>query len=221
MTHEEAHKLIQRNADEALAQQEKNALSAHLRDCLECRLYADEIKELEDVLPPLLKRQWSLQPVPHFAGAILSKKNSKIHTNTILATRTAAIGVVLLTFIFTAWQFTASGTPGISSLPVGSPLIPTPSMQLTNTSITPQRCDRLTYTVRKNDTLESIAQHFSVSKEDLLAINHMKTEMVLTNMELTIPVCNFTPTSTVHPTTFSTSYTPSTRPTTSTPGNSY
>lgn len=221
MSHEEVRKLIQLNADEALAQQEKSALYAHLRDCLECRVYAEEIKELEGVLVPLLKKQWSLQPVPHFAAVILAQKTSKAHTNTILATRTAAIGVVLLAFIFSAWQFAVSGRPGTSSLPVGSPLIPTPSIQFTSTSITPQSCDRMIYTVRENDTLEYIARQFLVSKEDLMAINHMKTETVLPNMELTIPVCNFTPTSTVRPTTFLTRYTPSISPTISTPGDRY
>lgn len=218
MTHAEARQLIQHSADEALTPHERNALAAHLRDCMECRVYAEEIKQLEGVLAPLLKKQWSLQPVPHFAAAILAQRNSKIHLSTILATRTAAIGVVLLAFLFSAWQFAASGRPATSSLPVGSPLIPTPSIQFTSTSVTPQSCDRLIYTVREHDTLESITQQFSVSKADLMAINQMGTETIFTNMELTIPVCSFTPTSTIRPTTFSTRYTPARRPTTSTPG---
>src|SRR5512133_2718346 len=105
MTDEEARKLIQLNADEALGQQEKGTLATHLQGCLECRVYADEIQDLEGVLAPLLKRQRNLQPVPHFAGAILAQKNSKIHMSMTLATRTVAIGVVLLAFLFSAWQF--------------------------------------------------------------------------------------------------------------------
>src|SRR3970040_1561526 len=109
ITHAEAHKLIQFNADRSLTMQEKITLSIHLKDCLECRTYAAEIKEVESILLSAMRRQWNLQSIPLLIDAISAKRNSRIQTNMILATRTAAIGVVFLAFIFSAWQFTLSG----------------------------------------------------------------------------------------------------------------
>jgi LysM repeat protein len=218
MTHEEARKLIQLNADETLNAQGKLVLSTHLKDCLECRAYAEEIKEVESVLVPLMKRQWNLQSIPHPVAAIRVKRSLKTRTDILLTTRTAAVGVILLTFVFSAWQFALSGRQGSSSPPVGILPVPTPSTQSTSTTSTSQSCEEMLYIVREGDTLESIAQQFAVSKEEIIAINRMKTETPHAGMELMLPVCNFTPTGTIHPTTLSTRYTPSTRPITSTPG---
>jgi LysM repeat protein len=81
-----------------------------------------------------------------------------------------------------------------------------------------ESCEELEYEVQENDTLESIANHFSISKEEIMSINNMKTETVNAKMELMIPICNFTPTGTVNPTALTTTYTPSTSPVPSTPG---
>ncbi len=217
VTHEEARKLIQHNADGALNPQEKNALFAHLKDCLECRTYAEEIKEVENILVPLMKKQWNLQPAPLSSSVMSVRKNSKTQASTILATRMAAIGIVFLAFIFSAWQFALSNRRMPSQLPVNIPMVPTPSAQSTNTKSSSQNCAGMLYVVQENDTLEGIAQRFAVSEEEIMAINNMRTERVNVSMKLMIPVCNSTPTGTVNPTIFSTTYTPSIRPITSTP----
>lgn len=220
ITHEEARKLIQFHADEALNVQEKNTLSTHLKDCTECRLYAEEIREVESILLPVMKKHWNLQSIPLSAAAIHAKGNSRTQTIAILATRTAAISIVLLAFIFSAWQFAISNGQEASQLPIGLPPVPTPSTQFTSTKATAQNCAGILYTVKEHDTLESIAHQFSVPKKEIKVANNMTTETVHAAMELTIPICNFTPTGTINPTILGTNYTPSTSPTTSTPGSS-
>jgi hypothetical protein len=218
ITHAEARRLIQFNADDALDKREKITLSTHLKDCNECRAYAEEIKEVESILLPAMRRQWNLQPIPLFMDTIHVKRNTKTQTSIILATRTAVMGVVFLAFIFSVWQFTLSGRQNPTPLPVSIPPVPTPSTQSTSTKAMLQNCEGMMYVVQENDTLESIAYQFATSKEDILAANNMKAETVRMAMEIIIPVCNFTPTGTLNPTTsLATTYTPSVSPTTFTP----
>jgi hypothetical protein len=73
------------------------------------------------------------------------------------------------------------------------------------------------YSVRENDTLADIAHQFSVSEEEILAVNSLEAVTLSPSMELLIPVCNWTPTGTVHPVTFTTTYTPVREPFTTTP----
>ncbi len=217
LTHEEAHRLIQLDADEALNVQETIALSTHLENCIECRAYAREIEEVESVLAPLMKRQWDLQPAPLPIGAIRAKGFSKTEIDATLVTRIAVIGVVFLAFVFSAWQLALPGRQTSGHPPIDIPSIPIPPRQSTSTKITSPNCHEVLYRVQENDTLESIAHRFSVSMEEIIAINNMKTETVHPAMQLMIPDCNFTPTGTSNPTIFSTTYMPSRRPTTSTP----
>ena len=65
---------------------------------------------------------------------------------------------------------------------------------------------------------ESVAHHFSTSKEAIMAASNMKTETIDAGMELIIPLCDLTPTSTVHPAAFTTTHTPALSPASSTPG---
>ena len=64
ITHEQAHRLIQSNMEQMLDSQESARLSAHLRECRECDTYAREIKEVTNLLPTMMKKQWSASPVP-------------------------------------------------------------------------------------------------------------------------------------------------------------
>jgi hypothetical protein len=217
ITHEEARRLIQFNADEVLNMQERITLSTHLKDCIECRAYADEIKEVESILLPVMQRQWNLQPLPLSIDAIRAKRSSRTPTSIILTTRTAAIGVVFLAFIFSVWQFALSSGPKLNPAPIGVPPIPTPSTQSTSTKVTFQACEDRLYTVQEIDTLDSIAYKFSTSKEEIMAANSMKSEAVRATTELVIPICNFTPTGTINPAIVATTYTPSKRATTTTP----
>ena len=78
------------------------------------------------------------------------------------------------------------------------------------------KCDNRLYIVKENDTLESIADMFSASKEEIMASNNMKTETLSNAMEITIPICTSTPTGTLNALT--TTYTPFINTITSTPG---
>jgi LysM repeat protein len=221
ITHEEAHKLIQYDADAELNPQQKEILSAHLKNCVDCQVYAKDIKEVESILVPVLKRHLNLQALPLSAQQIASKRNSKIQANIWLATRTAMIGFVFMAVALTFWQFILPSRSAFSQLPTNVLPVPTPSTQSTqstSTSIQFQNCEMIIYGVQENDTLESITDQFSIAKEVIMAINHLKIETVDHKMELLIPICDSTPTGTVHPTTLTKTHTPAIRQNTSTPG---
>lgn len=217
ITHEEARKLIQFGLDQMLKPQEKNMLQIHLEDCIECRTFFGDLKEVDNLLLPTMLRQWNLQPTPLSIGALINKRQSRLQSNIILTTRMAIISIIFAAFIFSAWQFTQSGKQTSNPLPVGVLPVPTPSSQSTSTEISFQNCGAMSYQVQENDTLESIAAQFSVSREMLAAINNLHTETLTTKMKLLIPICNSTPTGTVHPSTLTTTFTPLFDPTTSTP----
>lgn len=218
ITHAAARKLVQFDIDEDLNTQEEAVLATHLRDCLECRAYAEQIKELGSILVPVMKRQWNLQPTPLLLETIKAKTSLKIQPTVSLATRTIAVGVVFVTFIFSVWQFALSGEQVSRQVPGIIPPVPTPSTQSTSTKITLQNCTEVLYAVQKNDTLEKIAYQFSTSREEIMVANHLTTETINQTMELIIPVCNFTPTGTTDPTILTTTYTPPRNPIASTPG---
>jgi len=73
------------------------------------------------------------------------------------------------------------------------------------------------YSVGETDSIASIAAQFSLSAETIIELNHLQTEAVSPSLELLIPLCNFTPTSTFHAATFTTTYTPRFIGTASTP----
>jgi hypothetical protein len=218
ITHEEAHKLIHVSMDKTLMPQEKNMLQAHLEVCIECRAVAEDFKEVENLLLPTMLRHWDLQPTPLPIEAMTKKRKSQLQTSIILATRTAMISIVFAVFVFSAWQFTQSGEQTSNSLPVGVLPVPTPSSQSTSTRISFQNCEKITYQVQKDDTLDNIARQFSISKDRIMTINNLNTETLKTEMELLIPICDATPTKTAHPSTLTITFTPLIGPTTSTPG---
>jgi hypothetical protein len=218
ITHEQARTLIQFSLDELLQSAEKAALSAHLHDCPECQAYANEMTEVEKLLLPAMKRQWNAQPVPLSITA-LTGSTQKISGRTLLTMRTAAITLVFFALFFSIWQFASSGPSNYAPMVV--PSMPTPSAQTaqsTSTEMTFGNCEMMLYTVQSNDTLASIANRFLVSEDEIIEANQLKTDTVPLSMELMIPICNFTPTGTIHPATFTTTYTPIIQPTTSTPG---
>jgi hypothetical protein len=217
IAHEEAHKLIHISMDKTLKPQEKNTLQAHLEACIECRAVAEELKEVENLLLPAMLRHWDLQPIPLSIDAITKKRKSQLHASIILTTRTAIISIVLAAFVFSAWQFTQAGEQTSNPLPVGVLPVPTPSSQSTSTRISFRNCEKRTYQVQKDDTLDSIARQFSISKDRIMTINNVNTETLKTEMELLIPICDSTPTSTAHPSTLTITFTPLIAPTDSTP----
>jgi len=146
---------------------------------------------------------------------LTEKKNSRKIHSTLLVTRTTMIGIAFLTFIFIGWQFAMTNNPLNGSLPV-LPVIPTPSTSYTATSYKLQDCVKVPYHVQESDTLQSIADHFLISKETLQEMNKLNTEAIQPNSILLIPVCKSTATSTIHPPTFT--ITPFLEPITRTPG---
>lgn len=218
ITHAEAQQLIQYSMDKILKPQEINILQTHLNDCIECRTFAKEIKELENLLLPVMARHWAVRPVPLQMEAITNKRKPQRQASIVLVTRTAMISLIFAAFIFGAWQFTRSGRQNSSPRPVNVLPIPTPSGQSTSTKISLQNCEETVYQVQENDTLESIASRFSVAKDKIMTINNLNTETINPSMELLIPICNSTPTGTLHPSTLTITFTPLIGPTTSTPG---
>ena len=219
ITHAQAHSLLHFAADETLKDDQKQILDSHLASCPQCQEYAKSIRNMESILQPLLQRQWNRQPTPLSVDILLSKGTFKISEGKLLATRIAALSVMFIAFMFGAWQFilTKPGTSGpvLASVPP-IPIPSTSTTQFISTKTQTRSCEELGYVVQQHDTLESIALRFLTSREEILAANNMKTELVVAGMRLIIPVCNFTPTGTVKA--LRTTFTPVLRPITSTPG---
>jgi len=218
ITHEQARKLIQFGVDQALKPNEESVLQTHLTGCSECRSFADEIKEVDSILLPIMNKHWKLEPHPLPIASIVANINSKRQNSLLLTMRTALISIVLFAFVLSAWQFTRSDSHISTPMPVSALPIPTPSGQSTSTKIRLTNCDEMLYQVQKNDTLESIALRFSIAKEEIMAINNMNEETVRAKMGLLIPVCKLTPTGTIHPSRLTITFTPLIGQTTSTPG---
>ena len=217
ITHAKARKLINFSADKGLTTIEKALLSTHLDTCAECRIYSAEIADIERLLLPLMKKQWDLQPAPLSVGTLKAQSETKLSANTTVTIRRVMVSLVFALFMLSAWQFALSGNPLLGQSTAINLPVQTPSIQSTSTEIDFENCATMLYTVQANDTLASIAERFSISKEAILALNGMNTEIVHTAMTLSIPVCRFTPTSTVNSATLTTTYTPVADPATSSP----
>jgi hypothetical protein len=202
ITHEEACQLIQFDADQGLKTHQKNLLASHLEVCSQCRNYADSIQKIESALVPMLHRAWDRQPIPLSVG-VLTAKEKRTSERLVMATRIAALAVVFLAFFFGAWNSTVSSgrtpTPFLQSVP----MIPTPStFTMTARTETKDSCSLYTHVVEKNDTLAAIAYQYAVRVEDIIAANAMQDNTVITGAVLMIPVCQSTPTTIAHTTTF-------------------
>jgi len=217
ITHEEAHRLIQFNADQALKEVEKNLLEDHLTACLECRDYARRMQDLELTLTSVMQRRWNNQSRPRPIQATGPKKHSKLLQNTLFATRIAAMGVICIAFLFNILHFTQSAGQSPNPISASVPPVPTPSVLSTTTNVTGQQCKQISYTVQDNDTLESIAGRFSVPMEVIVAANHLQANLLYPSMNLSIPICDQTPGT---PRTATITFTPLLDSTTSTPVNS-
>ena len=215
ITHEEAIQLIQYNADKALHSPKEKILDEHLKDCAQCRAYAHQLSEMEIVLQRITYKQWNQYPAPLSIDTLLKTKHISKGRSTLLVTRTALIAVAFTVFIFIGWQFTFTNIVGNGNFP-NLPPIPTPSIIYTTTTDSAVSCKEIRYQVQSNDTLESIALDHNTSKETIMSLNKMNSEAIVPAMELRIPVCDSTPTSTTYPPTFT--ITPFLEPVTLTPG---
>jgi hypothetical protein len=198
LTHEEARRLIQFKADDSLSSIDNTSLETHLSTCLECQKYAADISELASTLPGLLHRKWNQHPLPHSAGKTVSRKPIQVQQSLFFATRIIAMSVLCVAFLFNIWQFTRSGRPGSNPTSAQIPMIPTPSAQSTVTKLLDQKCAPILYEVKQNDTLESLAKQYSVSTEEILRANQLRTPALTPSIKLSIPVCSPTPPGTLN-----------------------
>jgi LysM repeat protein len=203
--------------DETLSADESAVLALHLSGCPDCQSYANEMHQMERLLPAMMKSHWGLQPVP-LPVSYLLERSTKTRAGNFLAIRTAAIGLVFVALFFSAWQFLISGPLAARQISLSVAPVPTPLVQTVQFIDTAEACAMSLYTVQGSDTLASLSARFSVSEEEIMEINGLKTDRIGAPMQLVIPVCNFTPTGTVHPATFTTTYTPVRNLKTSTPG---
>jgi hypothetical protein len=216
LTHEQAHKLIQLDMDRVLSADQAKALSSHLRGCGDCQSYANEMNEVERLLPGVMKSQWNLRPIPLSIPA-LTGRSRKTQTATSLTIRTAAISLVFVALFFSAWQFVITGPSVSRQISLSVAPVPTPSAGTAQLTGTTETCEMLLYSVQGSDTLAGIAEQFAVSQDEIMFLNGLKTDLLSTPIQLAIPLCSLTPTGTVHPATFTTTYTPILDPGTSTP----
>jgi LysM repeat protein len=210
LTHEQAREMIQFQADAALGADRQRILKTHLDVCEACRAYSDSLKRTETILRQAMTRRWSLRAAPLKLETIRGESIFKSSQRDQLATRLAMIASAVLIFVVVSLGFANGTNPGADSqTPLDVPLIPTPSLQPTSTRVeTAQSCGHLQYIIQANDTLENIANRFSISKAALMGANKLKSETILPGAEIIIPQCNSTPTGTVRPPTFTSTITP-------------
>lgn len=216
ITHDEARRLIQYDLDRALNSEKQRVLTAHLQKCEACRAHAVDMNNVENILRDVMQKHWNQPPLP------LSMDSIKIHTksiNALFAWRLSLVSVAMITLLFLIWGFKLAAFNSTDQLPLSVLPVPTPSVQSTTASAISAistKCDSVIYEVQDFDTLDDIADQFLVSKEEIIAFNNMRTDMIYKSMELFIPQCNIGPTDTLH--TPTTTLTPNIRLTIFTPG---
>ena len=216
ITHAEAIHLIQYQADRAVDGENEKVLHMHLADCAKCRAYAEEFHEMENVLQRVMRRQWTLRPAPLSLDKLTAANNEWKNRRALLVTRTSLVSFAFLALVFIGWQFALTSTSILTTSQPVSPPVPTPSTLYTATIHSSVNCSETLYKVQAGDTLETIAQQFSTTKETIMEWNNLKIESISPNMEMRIRICDSTPTSTTHPPT--STITPILEPVTFTPG---
>ena len=80
------------------------------------------------------------------------------------------------------------------------PASPMPSATLSEAEATEAACEKLTYTVKENDTLSTIAANYAVAIETLKEYNGLTSDIVYQGQALVIPLCARLPTAGPTPT---------------------
>lgn len=213
ITHDEARWLIESHSGRALNSEKQRTLTEHLQECEACRLHAEGMNDVENILRDVMQKHWNQAPLP------LSVDSINIHAkniNFLFAWRVSLVSVVMVTFLFLLWGFKITAFNSPDQLPLGILPVPTPSVQLTTASAISTKCDSVIYEVQEFDTLYDIADQFFVSREEIMAFNNMRSDQINETMELFIPQCNLTPTG--MPDTPTTTLTPNIQLTIFTPG---
>lgn len=212
ITHNQARTLLQAAADRPLGLAERSALDAHLAACNECGNYAGQLARLESDLRETLQAKWdgyrpslNLQAIKNPAQAKPVWKNVFSQTNAL--GKVTLLTALLLGYLLVA-NLVGAGMPvSERSTPTALPTpnqsssvfadSPTPSTQSATLQLTSLSCETILYIVQVDDTLDSIAVRYGITKEDILEYNKDQTSLfsntVFTGMELIIPLCRSTP----------------------------
>jgi hypothetical protein len=213
-THEEARNLIQFSLDASLNSNQQAWLSAHLEHCVACRDYAQDMKRVEFVLTQAGQTQRERQHVPLSIPVLMTKGTKRVFDRTLLTMRSSILAIVFVALAFSTWSFfsvSPSSTPG--AVPA-----PTPSGQSTSTEVLFADCQLVRYSVREQDTLASLAERFSITEDEIIALNDLENSS-LDAAQLWLPICNFTPTVTAQvPAPLTKTHTPILDPITPGPG---
>lgn len=196
--HKDIHALIQRHADKVLRPDERTLMLDHIRSCPSCKVYADELRDLESTLRQSMMKRWnarhlpvSIEPIKQ--GIRRGATRPAYHVAFRLAAA-SALAVSLALFIFQSVQKTPN-VPAYQALAV----IPTPSLTATNSKAVTAICPDVLYVVKEGDTLAGVAKRFRVSEEQLREANDLQSDVLPSGLRLSIPACNSTPTSATLP----------------------
>lgn len=195
ITHAEAQRLINFNADQPLDASTYRILDTHLNDCAECRNYAHQLNEVENILRKI-KDQWNSQstPLPLISVTHQNTQTNPGFSRGVVATRMVMMVLTIVIMMATVtWRYSIPNSASPTAPQMAIP-IPTPSTHLTSTKVTTLNCVYMSYQVRSNDTLNSIAAQFSIPKETIMKLNGLSEEKIETGMQIRIPICDHTPT---------------------------
>ena len=207
ITHQEAQRLLQNAADQTLGVEDRSTLDAHLATCKTCSSYASKLTTLEtdlrrvlhtqlDNYLPNLDLQLIVNSTGRFTWPSLFNPAHALGKATIVVT--LLMGYFIIANLFGGqFPITENKTPPIIPTPNNSTLAfttsPTPSSPSTLIGLTTQGCESIIYITQVDDTLEGIALQFRVPEEIIAEHNNLKTDALPPGKELSIPVCNHTP----------------------------
>lgn len=197
ISHIQARALLDLAADLSLPPNERDSLDGHLSACDECRRYAGELAEVEGVLRQSLASNLMAPKVQLSVGEILrqTRPYGALQPALRFASRFAAAPILILVVLAVTLTLglprLTGGTDSARTLTATALLVPTPSARITSTLLTRPECETIPYQVQGGDSLEGIAQKFSISKEILMAYNNLTAEAL--PAQLNIPLCYATP----------------------------
>ena len=208
ITHQKARTLLQAAADQMLIPEEKSALDAHLRACVECSEYKKNLSALGTGLHRVMHVQWDDQQPDLNLRGILNPSPGKLIWNNLfgqtgLMGKATIVAALILGYFVIANYFgirlpisndeTATILPTPGEYASVQPTSPTPSTPTSLTGATTQTCETVTYYVQENDTLAYIAFQHGTTQEEILKYNQLSSNTVFIGMELDIPLCDNTP----------------------------
>ncbi len=193
ISHIQARTLLDLAADQPLQADQRQSLDQHLAACGECRRYADELRDLELTLQSSLGSHLQAPAVHLSTQEILRyvRAPQPLRSPSRLVAAPILLVVLVAIALTMGLPHLSSETAAAQTLTVTALLVPTPSAQITSTLLTNPQCESIRYQVQAGDTLEAIAQKFSISKDILMAHNNLTVESL--PPELDIPLCYATP----------------------------